>query len=294
MIITNKNGLPQACVNCVQNERHNEPNSLSATTLIRGACETIIIDKKFDEIETDVEDNMNAIMGTAFHNVMEEHETENVAEQKFSVPVNGINITGKIDAYSAEKKLIIDYKTCASWKIIHKDFDEWYKQGTIYAWLLKQSGIEIKTCRFIAWMKDFSPTEAERNPDYPQSSIYQYEFEVTDESLVEIEQFIKDKVELYLAERNKPLEELTPCSPKERWQSEAVFAVMKKGRQSAINAKSTTRDDAEKIITELKSDPKNAKNEYFIEERPAVDKKCVRYCIARKFCKYWQDNYKEE
>ena len=39
---------------------------------------------------------------------------------------------------------------------------------------MKKSNLEVKRCRFIAMLRDWSKGEAQRNPDYPQSQIYEY------------------------------------------------------------------------------------------------------------------------
>ena len=42
MKVTNVLGLPQAFVDAVSVERHNEKGCYSATTILHGACETIL------------------------------------------------------------------------------------------------------------------------------------------------------------------------------------------------------------------------------------------------------------
>ena len=56
MKLLNSMNLPQAFCNAVNLERHNEKGCYSATTLLKGACATILTDRHFDEIEVDVAD----------------------------------------------------------------------------------------------------------------------------------------------------------------------------------------------------------------------------------------------
>ena len=87
MKITNKLNLPEAFVKAIQNTRHNEPGTLSATTLLKGAKEIILTDRHFDEIEVDASDEVWAVFGTAVHLVLEHQEDEAFKEEKFSVDV---------------------------------------------------------------------------------------------------------------------------------------------------------------------------------------------------------------
>ena len=42
------------------------------------------------------------------------------------------------------------------------DFDDWDKQGLIYAWLMKQNGLNVKEIRFVALLKDHSKSKARK------------------------------------------------------------------------------------------------------------------------------------
>ena len=62
--------------------------------------------------------------------------------------------------------VVADYKTASVWKVKFRDFEDWRRQGLIYAWLLKQNGFPISRRRFIALLKDHSKTEASRGSDF--------------------------------------------------------------------------------------------------------------------------------
>ena len=194
MLITNKHNLPQSLVNAVTTERHNKEGSVSATTLLQGVKQIILTERYWNDIQDDVSDRVWALFGTAVHKLLEECNPNAFTEEKFEVKRGPKTVTGQVDLYDMEEKTITDYKTASVWKIKFQNFDDWRRQGLIYSWLLKQEGLEVKRCRFIAMLRDWTKGEAQRTADYPQAQIYEYVFDVTEKALEEIEIFINDKV----------------------------------------------------------------------------------------------------
>jgi len=279
MKITNNQKLPDALVQAISTNRHNEKGCYSATTLLHGSTETILTERHFDEIEVDAADSIWQVFGTATHSIFEKQNDNSFKEESFSVQVSNSKVTGRVDAYNLETETIIDWKTASVWKIQFADFDDWKKQGLIYAWLLKQSGLSVKRCEFIALLKDHSKSKARNDASYPQSPVYKYAFDVTDADLEEIERFIKGKIaELEEAEKLADWE-IKPCSNEERWASGEKWAVMKTGRKTAIKL-----FDDEKTANEMMSKLGGT----YVEHRPAESRKCLDYCTVCKWCPFWQ------
>ena len=168
MKVTNELGLPQAFINALNLERHNEKGCYSATTLLKGACEQVLTDRHFDEIEIDVADCVWQIWGTAVHAIFEKAGIEGFTEEKFEVPVSNSKVTGRVDLYDLENEIVYDWKTAPTFKIQKKNFEDWDKQGLIYAWLMKQNGLNVKEIKFVALLKDHSKSKARTESDYPQ------------------------------------------------------------------------------------------------------------------------------
>jgi hypothetical protein len=184
-----------------------------------------------------------------------------------------------VDLFDERNGVLYDWKTASTYKCTFNDFSDWKKQGLIYAWLMKQNGIEVKKCRFIALLKDHSKSKAKTDSSYPQMPVYNYEFEVTEEELAEIENFIKTRIaELEKAELI-PDEELAPCSEEERWQSPAKFAVMKEGRKTAIKL-FDSKEEAESNMKALGGT--------YIEERKAEARRCSEYCSCNIYCPFYK------
>ena len=283
MIITNKYNLPEAFVKAIQNSRHNADKCLSATTLLKGTKEIILTDRHFDEITVDAADEVWALFGTAVHTILEHQEDEAFKEESFSVDVLDYKVTGKVDRYDMKHETIEDWKTASVWKVIFHDFEDWKRQGLIYTWLLRQSGLNVRHIRFIALLKDHSKSEANKKADYPQSPVYIYEFDPTEEELTNIEAYIKGKVLEVSQNAEKADNDIPECTPEQRWATPTKWAVMKEGRKTAVKV-CETEEEAKTFIDELEKE----KDKHFIEERKGQDKNCSDYCSCCEFCSYYK------
>ena len=279
MNVKNELGLPQAFINALNLEKHNEKGCYSATTLLKGACETILADRHFDEIEIDVADCVWQIWGTAVHLIFEKAGIEGFTEEKFSVPVSNSKVTGRVDLYDLENETVYDWKTASTWKVQFNDFSDWDKQGLIYAWLMKQNGLKVKEIKFVALLKDHSKSKARKDSEYPQKPVVVHTVKATEESLKEIEAFINMKVRQFEVAETLEDEKLTPCTKEERWESPAKYAVMKTGRKTAIKL-FDTKEEAEKNMVSIGGT--------YVEERKAESKKCLDYCNCKEFCPFWK------
>jgi hypothetical protein len=279
MKVTNVMGLPQAFVDAVSVERHNEKGCYSATTILHGACETILQERHYDEIEVDASDSIWAVFGSAVHSIFENQNTGTIKEAFYSVPVSHSKVTGRVDSYDPQTQTLHDFKTCAVWKIIYQDFDDWYKQGMIYAWLMKQSGLNVKRCQFIALIKDHSKSKAKTDASYPQSPVYVYQFDITETALAEIETFIKTRIADLEANENTPDNELKGCTPEERWSKGDSWAIMRTGRKTALKV-CKSEEEANALLKELGGDS--------IEFRKGEDVRCESYCNVCKWCPYYK------
>lgn len=280
MKVTNKYNLPQSLVNAVTTERHNKEGCISATTLLQGVKQIVLTNRHWDELEDDVSDRVWAIFGTSVHKLLEESNPNAFTEERFEFAVGNKTVTGQVDLYDMEEKCITDYKTASVWKVVYKSFDDWKKQGLVYAWLLKHEGLEVKRCRFIAMLRDWSKTEAQRKPEYPQSQIYEYTFDVTKADLQEIGMFITKKVEDVENAEKLSDDDISPCTAEERWAKETTWAVMKEGRKTALKVCATLGE-----ANEYKS---KAGAGCYIEKREGKSARCMDYCLCCKHCNFYK------
>ena len=286
MIVSNRLNLPAAFVNAVSTTRHNAAGCFSATTLNKGAKEIVLSDRHFDEIEVDAADSVWAVWGTAVHALLESQPDNNFHEEYFKVPVSNSFVTGQVDSYDMENGVINDWKTASVWKVQFNDFSDWRRQGLTYAWLLQQSGLEVKKCRFVALLKDHSKTKAKNDSSYPQSPVFIYEFDVTAADMEETAARILAKVQEIESAYKLDDDAIEPCSAEERWADGEKWAVMKNGRKTAIKLFDNSAD-ADAMAGEMG-------NAYYVEHRPAISRKCGEYCNCKDFCNFYKAMNKGE
>lgn len=280
MKTTNKANMPAAFVNFVSNVRHNPVGTLSATTLLKGEKEIVLFDRHFDELEQDAADMVWATFGTALHAIMEKQNDDAFKEEYFECQVGAYKVTGRVDRYDLEHEVLEDWKTASTWKVIYQEFDDWKRQGLIYAWLMKQANLNVRKCRFVALLKDHSKSKAKTDSSYPQKPVYVYEFEVTDDDLKAIEAEIRNKVQKVTNAYEQDDDSIAPCSESERWATAPKFAVMKEGRKSAVKV-----FDSEKEANEMLA---GLDDKHWLQKRPGESKKCVDYCPCSAFCNFYK------
>lgn len=217
MEVTNKMRLPRAFVNAVSVERHNKAGCYSATTLNKGVKEIILQERHWNELTVDAADSVWAVWGTAVHALLESEKDDNFHEEKFDVKVSRSRVTGIVDSYDMENGVINDWKTASVCKVTLNDFADWRAQGMSYAWLLRQSGLDARRCRFIALLKDHSKAKARTERRYPKSPVFVYEFDVTQKDIEAAGERILRKVKALEDAEGKADDDIEPCSREERW-----------------------------------------------------------------------------
>lgn len=280
MIITNRLNLPRAFEHMCAQEYECAPNEYRVTSLLKGIRETMLERRHHREVEVDVADMIWLLFGTAVHSILERQPEgdEELREERIKVPFDGYILSGKFDLYCGKQMKITDYKTCSVWKVIYGDYADWRRQLLIYAWMMRRIGFEVNTGEVVAIMKDHSKRDAKIKADYPQYPVRVIQFHFAPKDFMEIEQWLKDKFAEVKRCEALPDDELPLCTPDERFNSGDKYAVMKKGRKTALRVLDT-REEAEAWMAV------NDKGDY-IEVREGEDKKCIDYCRVAPFCNY--------
>ena len=282
MIITNKLGLPKPLVDMAQSDYKYAPNEYRVTSLLKGIRETILERRHHDKIERDVSDMIWLLFGTAVHSVLEKHQEgdQEIKEARLKVSIGDYILSGQFDLYNAETKTITDYKTCSVWKVIYGEYEDWRKQLLIYSYMLQSIGFPVEKAEIIALMKDHSKSQAKIKADYPKQPVQKITFTFTEKDFEEIESWLHQRFEEISKAEKLPDDELPLCTPEERFNSGDKFAVMRKGRKTALRV----LDSYEKAEEWMEYNGGD-----YIEVRKGEDKKCQDYCSACEFCNYYKE-----
>ena len=288
MKITNKQKLPAAFVQMARRDYITKPNEYRVTSLLKGMRETILERRYHKQIEQDVSDMIWLLFGTAVHSILERQEegAEEIKEERLKVPISGYVLSGQFDLYCGKAKKITDYKTCSVWKIVFGDYSDWHRQLLIYAWMMRSYGFPVEWGEVVALMKDHSKRDAKYKADYPKHPVKVIRFKFTEEDFRGIDNWLDLKFAEIARCEKLPDDQLPLCTPEERFNSGDKYAVMKKGRKTALRVLDS-QEDAEKWMEQ------NGKGDY-IELREGEDKKCEDYCSVNQFCNYYQEKGGEE
>lgn len=283
MKITNALSLPAPFVSLAEGDEYPvAPNEYRVTSLLKGVRETILERRHGTEITRDVSDMVWLLFGTAVHGILEQHQEagSQLKEERIKVPFEEYVLSGKFDLYDDDTKIVTDYKTASVWKIIFGDFADWRRQTLIYCYMLRRIGFDAQGGEIVAFLKDHSKREAKVKAGYPKFPVHTVKFRFTDADFAECEDWLRARFAEIRAAEKLADEDLPVCTPDERFNSGDKFAVMKKGRKTALRVL-----DSKEAAEQWKAD--NGGD--YIETRPGEDKKCSDYCSACEFCNYFQE-----
>jgi hypothetical protein len=297
MKITNKYNLPEPYYkSCL---RDNHPrfgwDTFSVTELAKGTKEIILTRRHWNELEQDCADMVWAVFGTAVHNIMEGHDSEDeLAEQRVWVDVDcgefgKRRVSGGFDLYNGTTKTITDYKTAGvfSYKMKLEEWldSSWAQQLRVYWFILEKAGFPVEHVKNTVFLKDWSKTQAKRDSSYPQKPIVEIEWDfgkvMRSDVAAELEADLARKIIEVLQYKDAPEEQIPSCTAEERWERGEKWAVMKSGRKKAIKLHDS-EFSAEQHLSELPAG-------HYIDHRPGVSVKCEDYCNCAEKCSFYRE-----
>lgn len=279
MKYTNHLNLPEAICDSVKNDGYSSGGAdISVTGLLKPPKISILEKEHDDDITEDVSDRIFSLLGQSIHTILERANRVAVAERRLSIDCEGWVVSGGMDVYQ-DNGTLIDYKVTSVWKVIKGDLEEWEQQLNLYSVILRHHGHKVEKLQVVCILRDWSKREAERSPDYPQAQIVNIDIPVWGEE--KARSFMRERVILHKMARLQPLSALPDCTPKDRWASSDVWAVMKIGRKSAMpGGLHTIEAEAIKHAATDKA--------LYVQHRKGQSVRCKSYCRVAKFCTQWQ------
>ena len=292
MKYTNKYNIPNEIIRSLENDSYSDGGAdFSATGLLQPPQIRMLKKRYESEISTDVSDMIWILLGQSVHNILEranESNTESLTEQRMFVDIDRYKISGQADSIAIEDKILKDYKVTSVWSVIHAKKEtkpEWEQQLNIYAYLYKQTfKQDISALNIIAIMRDWNKSGMLRNKDYPKCSVAVIPIPLWSEE--EQLDFIRERIEKHTDAEViwDALGELPKCTPEERWAKPDTYAVMKKGRKSALRLL-PTEEQAKEYIGD---------QDLSIEFRKGVSTRCEGYCEVSQFCNQYRESMSEK
>ena len=302
-VFTNKYNAPIEIVRSLQNDPYHkgEGVDISATEMITSPRIRMLRKKYADEMVVDVSEQIWSLLGQSVHTILEranENETDVKTEERMFASVGGWKISGQYDSLSLEDKILRDYKVTSVWSVVNamkEGKEEWEQQLNTLAWLYQANyGEKINSLEIIAICRDWNKRQYQRSHDgsYPPSPCATIPIKLW--TTEEQTNHIFERVNLHqsvqmLFESSRTLDQeiLPKCTAKERWAKPTQWAVMKKGRKSAVKLFN------EQVDAELRVEYENKENksQFHVVERKGESTRCVgNYCGVSKFC----DQFKGE
>lgn len=271
MKITNKQGLPQPLVDAIalENSKYSAGDSdITVTQLIDSPRIRLLRKEHRDEITEDAIDLLWRFFGQVAHGVISNLPGHNrFVEERLYMDVLGWKVGGQMDDYD-EHDIISDWKVTSKYAVKDGLKPEWREQINFYGCLLRANGFSPKGGRIVAILKDAKAEE-------PKVKVLEVSICAGADQEMKNRVSIHQKAEKYVHKA---------CTEDERWTKPHVWAVMKKGRKSAVKLHNSKADAEAHMIsfTNIRG--------FSIQERPGEDTRCVKYCDVNKWC----DHYKEK
>ena len=284
MKYTNKLGLPAPIANAVMRDPYTKGTAdFSVTELLGPARIRQLEIRHYDELTEDVSDRIFSLLGQSIHSILERSCADGVSERRLSITVDDATISGQMDYYL--DGVLVDYKTTSSHQFQGVGLKEEYvQQLNIYAEILRQNGHPVKSLQICAVLRDWSRTQAMREPNYPQQGVVLREAPVW--SSEECMSFIRARIKAHRdAEKELPL-----CSAAERWERPGVHAVMKEGRKSALKLYPADVPGSDTDAKRLADSTPGCS----VVFRPGTSPRCEMYCPVSQFCSVYQSTKKGE
>ena len=281
----NLDALPAPLQIAVQNDQYDGgvATDISATSLLDSPRVKRLQRTYKDKINEDATRRVMALLGTAWHSVMEQNAPAGwIVEKRFYAPTQrGLVASGAIDSLKPVdgKFNVRDYKVLTSWKAkkladLKADDDESFiRQLNIYAWLITKNGMTPNKLYVDALVRDWQDGKT-RDPDFPAYPVMSYEIPMW--PLAKTEAYIERQIEGHFGD------ELPRCTDEERWLRGSKYLVRKAGAKR--NARVFDMEAAAQVWAD------EAKGDYEVLHEPGEAIRCERnFCGVADWC----DQFKE-
>lgn len=263
------------------------PKRIGVTELINPPLQRTLFHQNWDKIKRDPGDCVWMMLGNGLDEIVKRHSTTGLTKLKLELPtIHEITIVAVPDLIDTIEKVLADLKVTSVWSV-KETRKEYTYQVNLYHLLLKKLQPElakqVERLEIHAILRDWRHNELLRYNDYPKSQFIILPIDMW--STEEQERFLDSCLQDHLQNPNRE------CTPEEKWMKSDQYAVMKKGRKSALRVLDT-EVDAEHWL--LDNTNPSEEDKIDIVKRPGDVVRCNNYCSVSEYCPYFRKEIKNE
>lgn len=279
MVITNRHNLPSVLIRALEKNVYSSGGSdLTVSSMHEPPRVRLLKEAHRGEMSSDVSEQINALLGTAFHHIAElAAGPDDIVEKRYHTTISDWDISGQVDHYSRADAKIMDWKVLSVWGVtVGNAIEEYTKKLNVYSYILRVNKEPVEKLSIVVLFRDWSAREARHNKDYPQAQCIEYELNVW--SITEQVKYIRGLVEKHQsAQIDWDKDRVLPnCSPEDRWAKPEKWAVYK-----GTNVRATKLFDRE---DEARAFISSTTQGMRLEHRPGEQTRCMYFCPAKAFC----------
>jgi len=288
MEITNKFGLPPFVVDALTFSDYSRGDAQISVTQLIDSPRVVQLQRQHADKQTkDVVDFVWSRFGTSVHLMFEESlkatESPAITEERLFTEWKGWKLSGAIDIQEVEDDgvTISDFKVTSVWSVINAK-SSWHKQLNAYAYLVRKAkGQTVKKLQIVAILRDWQRRKAEQERNYPNAPVVIVDIPLWSEQ--EQDDYIEEQMDRHVgAEFDAAIDtSLIECSSEEMWEKATVYAVMRKGRKSAVKL-----FPSDKLAQDMLD---GLDDTHYLEVRVGEKTRCTQdWCGVSAYCDQYQ------
>ena len=288
-MITNNFNLPQFVVDALTYSDYSRGDSDISVTQLIDSPRIAQLQKQFaDQQSRDAVDFVWSRFGTSVHTMFEESlkGSDVITEERLFTETQGWKLSGAIDAQEVtpDGVIISDFKVTSVWSVVY-DKTSWHKQLNVYAYLVRKAkGQTVKKVQIVALLRDWVRRKAEEGGDYPSAPIVIIDIPLWSDE--EQDDYVESQMKAHIEAANTETD-LIHCTSEEMWEKATVYAVMKKGRKSAVRLFSSEAEANERVAKEG--------DNHYLEIRKGEKTRCTQdWCGVSQWCDQFQAESKQQ
>lgn len=255
-----------------------DPRRMGVTALCDSPLVRTLGIKYYDKVQEDPADKLWALYGTALDTIVKANNRLGMVDMKFEYQLDDFLLVGKPDIYYPSSGLLVDLKVTSVWNL-QKPKKEWAFQLNVYRYLMAKlnPNFKVTSLEIHGIGRDWRQNEFLRyGGDYPSKPFVMIDIPMWD--LDETGDIIREHA------RDHKMNPERECTDEEKWSKPDQYAVMKKGRKSALRVLDTN----EEAYAWINSNGHTlGAGGITICKRKGENVRCNSYCAYNQFCPYY-------